>query len=230
MRYSETFVKYTKTLAAPQYEPLSQARERELLMEWSNGSTEAFNTIVNAYLRFVIFLLKLFKIPDDVDIMDIVQEGNEGLMHGLSKFNPVKYPGRVSTYCVHWIKFFMNKALTHQASIRNMFISFEQSDTDDRSSFSDNQDIFYHSWMADAQQEVSDSISKDIIEYVMPILNGREKLVIVYFYGLRDPFIPKTLQEIASILHIHIERVRQLRDTALAKLNKHLLSQIAHTQ
>jgi len=52
----------------------------------------------------------------------------------------------------------------------------------------------------------------------------------VYFYGLKDPFVSKTLQEIASILHIHIERVRQLRDTALSKMDAHLLSQIAHTQ
>lgn len=229
MRYSEAFIKYTKTLAAPQYEPLSQVRERELLKALENGTTDAFNVIVNAYLRFVIFLLKLYKIPDDIDIMDIVQEGNMGLMHGLSKFDSVKYPGRVSTYCVHWIKFFMNKALSSQASLRNMFVYLDNSDIEDAPSDITSNSSYY-AWSHDLWSGAAGDISQDIVDYVMTTLNDREKLVIVYFYGLRDPFVPKTLQEIASILHIHIERVRQLRDTALAKIDEHLLSQIAHTQ
>jgi len=230
MRYSDTFVKYTKTLAAPQYEPLSVARERELLKEYAEGSNEAFNIIVNAYLRFVIFLLKFYKIPDDVDIMDIVQEGNAGLIHGLRKFDSYTYPGRVSTYCVHWIKFFMSKALTSQASIRNMFISLEHTDIENKAVEEKDINASYSIKGMGANPEISDEISKDIINHVMPVLNDREKLVIVYFYGLKDPFVSKTLQEIASILHIHIERVRQLRDTALSKMDAHLLSQIAHTQ
>lgn len=216
MQYSPGFVKYTRNLASDQYKPLTVEAEKVLLIKYSNGSKEAFDKIVNAYLRFVLFILKEFKIPDDVDIMDIVQEGNLGLMHGLTKFDAVRYSCRVSTYCVYWIRFFITKSLGSYSTIRGIFLPLPEED------FVANQPRVENSY--------SINISQDIINHALNILKDREKLVVVYFYGLKEPYTPKTLQEIASILHIHIERVRQIRDTALEKLNVGLISQISHTQ
>lgn len=216
MKYSEGFVIYTRNLAAKKYTPLSVDDEKVLLKEYSNGSKEAFDKIVNAYLRFVLFILKEFKIPEDVDIMDIVQEGNLGLMHGLTKFDVTRYSCRVSTYCVFWIRFFIIKALTNYATIRGIFFAFPDEDYIDK--------------QARVESEYAVNISQDIISHVLQKLKDREKLVIIHFYGLQEPYMPKTLQEIASMLHIHIERVRQIRDTALDKLNNELISQISHSQ
>ena len=216
MRYSNAFVKYTHTLAKPPYEPLSIVRERELLLKYAAGDEEAFDTIVKAYLRFVIYLLKDYKIPDEVDIMDIVQEGNMGLMHGLRKFDSKKYSCRVSTYCVHWIRFFINKALSYYAVIRNTFSALPEEE--------------YTNNYPRVAEKYPINVAREIKYDSHQLLHDRKRLVIVYFYGLKEAFQPKTLQEIASILHIHIERVRQLRDTAQNKIDDHLLSQLALTQ
>lgn len=216
MRYSDSFVKYTNTLSGQDYEPLSQEREKELLAQYTAGDTKAFDVIIKAYLRFVIFLLKEYKIPDDVDIMDIVQEGNAGLIHGLHKFDSVKYSCRVSTYCVHWIRFFINKALSYYANIRNTTTALSEEE--------------HESNYPRVDEKYPIDAIYDIKTFALEPLNDREKLVITYFYGLNESRKPKTLQEIASILHIHIERVRQLRDTAQNKINAHLLSQLVHNQ
>jgi len=216
MQYSVGFVKYTKNLSSDTYKPLTIVEEQELLQAHSQGSKEAFDKIVNAYLRFVLFILKEFKIPDDVDVMDIVQEGNIGLIHGLSKFDVTRYSCRVSTYCVYWIRFFITKALSGYSTIRGIFVPLPEED------FVSNQPR--------VEGNYSVNISQDIIKHALQVLKDREKLVVIHFYGLKEPYTPKTLQEIASILHIHIERVRQIRDTALDKLNTDLISQISHTQ
>jgi len=211
MRYSETFVKYTKTLAAPQYEPLSQARERELLKEYMNGSKEAFNTIINAYLRFVIFLLRQYKIPDDVDIMDIVQEGNMGLLYGLSKFNVTVYDCRVSTYCAYWIKFFMGKNLQDALKKREFFTPLEDDDT-----LLSNSSFITNYSPVDEKYRVR--VIEDMSAFCFKDLTNRERLIINLYHGLVHPFVPKTLQEIASMLHTNLERVRQIKNEAKKKI------------
>lgn len=216
MQYSIGFVHYTKNLSSKKYEPLSVDVEQKLLKEYSEGSKEAFDNIVNAYLRFVLFILKEFKIPDDVDIMDIVQEGNLGLMHGLTKFDISRYSCRVSTYCVYWIRFFITKSLGSYVTTRRIFSPLPEED--------------YVANQPKVEVNYSINISQDIIKHALNVLRNREKLVVIHFYGLKEPYMPKTLQEIASILHIHIERVRQIRDTALDKLNNDLISQISHSQ
>jgi len=220
MRYSNGFITYTKNLSADKYKPLSIDDEQQLLKEVNEGSEEgskeAFDKIVNAYLRFVLFILKEFKIPEDVDIMDIVQEGNMGLIHGLTKFDVSRYSCRVSTYCVYWIRFFITKSLGNYSTIRGIFFALPDEDYVDK--------------QPRVESNIADDVAQDIVKHALNDLKDREKLVIIHFFGLKEPKIPKTLQEIASMLHIHIERVRQIRDTALDKLNVDLISQISHNQ
>lgn len=208
MKYSAAFVYYAKRLAEDRYQPLTLEKERELLHQCSEGREDAFNKIVNAYLRFVIFLLREFKIPDDVDIMDIIQEGNLGLMHGLTKFNPELYDCRVSTYCAHWIRFFINKSLSIYSKSRNFFTPILDEE--------------YLQGYVIEKDSYKDKANVDIVDYALSKLNERERLVVSLYFGLQSPYISKTLLEIASMLHINFERVRQLKDLALEKMKPYV--------
>jgi len=215
MLYSDAFSFYTRKLSAPCFSPLSAAEERELILQYSETrSQELFTKLTNSYLRFVLYVLKSFKIPDSVDIMDIVQEGNIGLMESITRFNPQKYQCRITTYSIFWIRLYISAALSQHQKLTSVFSALPE-DSDPKVPVSG------------VDEFGVDEVSADIVKYILPVLDGREKSVIVQFFGLLPPYQPKTLQEIGSMLHIHLERVRQIKDAALQKLKKSDIALIA---
>ncbi len=218
INYSKAFQQYAKSLRSDIYEPLKAAEEKKLLEKYRNGDTEAFTKLVNAYLRFVIHIVKEFKIPNNMEVMDIIQEGNLGFMIGLSKFDSANFECRISTYCVFWIKFFIKKSLSINSKIGDVFYNLAE-DEDIAETAVDEDSV---------EKELKAKIYEDINRYILTCLTPREQFIIKAYYGTEYPFIPKTLQEIASICHINCERVRQLRNTALDKLNKQTISNFAY--
>lgn len=219
MNYSKVFQQYAKALRSDKFSSLSAEEEKILLDKYRNGCQDSFTKLINAYLRFVIHIVKEFKIPNNIDVMDIIQEGNLGFIIGLSKFDSANYDCRVSTYCVFWIKFFIKKALTANVKLNDVFYNLAEGE--DISERAVEEDV--------VEKNLKARIYEDINKYVLTILTSREQFILKAYYGLEYPFVPKTLQEIASICHINCERVRQLRNTALDKLNKQTISNFAHT-
>ena len=219
MVFNKAFQQYAKSLKASRYDPLDSVTEKILVKKYREGDVRAFEKIVNAYLRFVIHIIKEFKIPNDIDIMDVIQEGNEGFMVGLSKFNPDGYDCRVSTYCVYWIKFYIKKMLS--ARVRHSSIFYSLPEDEDISQVLAEEDVI--------EVNLKKKIHEDINVFVLNKLEDRERYIIKAYFGMEYPYTQKTLQEIASICHINCERVRQIRNGAIDKLNKQVISKIVHT-
>lgn len=213
MQHNSTFVQYAKSLAAKQYNTLSESKERELLLAYKvHGDQVAFEALVQGYLRFVIYVLRPYTLPSGVDVMDAIQEGNLGLIVGLKKYNIKKYDCRVSTYCVYWIRFYVGKLLDERSKYRGLFYPLE-----------DHIDVLSSNELSDISKA---AVSLDIVNTALRMLGPREKFVIKSYYGLEAPYQAKTLQEIGAMLHINFERVRQLRDFALSKMSKDSLIDI----
>ena len=77
------------------------ARRRELLLAVQRGdaATEQF---INSNLRLVVSIAKRYQ-SSDMPLLDLVQEGNLGLIHAVSKFDWRK-GFKFSTYATWWIK------------------------------------------------------------------------------------------------------------------------------
>jgi RNA polymerase primary sigma factor len=75
---------------------------------------EAKRQLIEANLRLVLKLARRYK-GFGVDIMDLVQEGNLGLMHAVEKFD-YKKGYAFSTYATWWIRQYMTRALAEQAN------------------------------------------------------------------------------------------------------------------
>lgn len=218
-----TYAQYRKTLSSISYDRLSAKQERELVLKAYRGCKKSFDILVKCSLRFVVYVIRDFKIPNTVNIMDVIQEGNLGLMTGIAKFNPEKYNNRLSTYCVLWIKFFMTKFLKKQYATKTFFTSFSI----DKFISDDSLEEYGVASMpliekeaAVVSIEVQRNICDDIISYAFTNLEERERSILVLYFGLQPPTPPKTLQEIGLMLHLNFERIRQIRDMALDKLNK----------
>ena len=87
-------------------EALAQGRakgtsERELRLLVTQGE-EAADQFINANLRLVVSIAKKYQ-SSELPLLDLVQEGNLGLMHAVTKFDWRK-GFKFSTYATWWIK------------------------------------------------------------------------------------------------------------------------------
>jgi RNA polymerase primary sigma factor len=89
-------------------EPVS---EKEIKALWVKSKTDkvAFDRLVEQNYRLVIPIAKRF-MKKGMDFMDLIEEGNLGLMKAVEKFDPTRNVA-FSTYAVYWIEQYMRKAI-----------------------------------------------------------------------------------------------------------------------
>ena len=94
---------------------LSFEEELELSRQIQNGNNEALHKLVNSNLRLVAKIAGLYNLPD-IPILDIIQEGNMGLIHAAGKFDYQKNV-RFCTYASWWIRQFISRFLSKKRRI-----------------------------------------------------------------------------------------------------------------
>jgi len=103
---------YTVAISDPLHRYLAEVRkypfltpeeEKRLTLKYmEEGDLHAVTQLVLSHLRLVVSIAMRYKhLP--FPIMDIIQEGNIGLMHGIKKFDPYRNV-RVAPYVTWWIR------------------------------------------------------------------------------------------------------------------------------
>ena len=92
---------------------LTPAEEIALAKRIKKGDKQAREHMIKANLRLVV------KIARDYDglglpLLDLINEGNIGLMKGVERFDPAK-GAKLSTYAAWWIKQAIKRALANQS-------------------------------------------------------------------------------------------------------------------
>jgi RNA polymerase sigma-32 factor len=98
--------------------PITREEEHELAVRWTEeGDVEAAKQLVLSNLRLVVKIAMEYR-RAWTNTLDLIQEGNVGLMEAVQRFDP--YQGvKLSSYAVYWIRAYILKyILDNMRSVR----------------------------------------------------------------------------------------------------------------
>lgn len=111
-----TVDKYISELNGPEYDPLPPEQETECAIGIQEGDEVAFEKLVKANLRFVVSVAKQYDNFKTITLMDLINEGNVGLMHAARRFDHTRGFKFIS-YAVWWIRQAILKFLNEHARL-----------------------------------------------------------------------------------------------------------------
>ena len=231
------------------------------------GDEDAKNRIMEMNLRLVVPTAKRFQRPG-MELMDLIEEGNLGLMQAIEKFEPKK-GYRFSTYAIYWIEQYIRKYIEEQSgsikipshawgnlkrwfkawnelkeangrdpSLREMADELDLSARQVKSiidtlSAAKGVDSLTSLVCDEDEMTLEEIISDDgkgnphdvfvasedqsNLKQSLDDLKERDREVLILRYGLDDNN-PKTLGEVAEMMGLSRERVRQIEERAIRTL------------
>src|SRR3972149_110790 len=187
-----------------QYPLITREDEVDLAQRIRVGCEESLDKLVRSNLRFVVSVAKKYQ-NQGVSLSDLINEGNLGLIRAAHKFDETKGIKFIS-YAVWWIRQAILQALAEQSRI--VRVPLNRAGTLHR--------IGKRS-SALLQELGREPTLPESSEEVLGGLKEREAKILRLYFGL-DSQEPMTLEEIGSMLGITRERVRQIKEKALARL------------
>lgn len=104
---------------------LSREEEVELAQRYfTNGDEAAKQRLINSNLRFVVKIAYKYS-SYKLDMIDLIQEGNLGLITAVERFNP-NHGNRLLTYAVWWIKATIQAYISSQWALVRVLPSSQQ--------------------------------------------------------------------------------------------------------
>jgi len=107
---SDTLENYLRDIS--RFPRVSPEEEAELASRVQEGDEEAFERLVKANLRFVVSVAKQYS-GNGLDLCDIINEGNVGLVKSIRRFDPSK-GFKLISYSVWWIRQSILQAIADQ--------------------------------------------------------------------------------------------------------------------
>lgn len=93
---------------------LTKEEEKNLFKKYGAGDGAAKQKIAQANLRLVVSIAKTYIGKSKLNFLDLIQEGNLGLLIAIEKFD-INKGYKFSTYATYWIKQSINRAMIEQA-------------------------------------------------------------------------------------------------------------------
>ena len=221
---------------------LSRAEEEICARKAAMGDQKEKERLIVSNLRFVVSIAVKYQ-NLGLPLMDLINEGNMGLIRAVKKFDVTKGFKFIS-YARWWIRHFILKAIFEQSTSIKLPLKYatqlsnkdylDETDTvqklkqvyrpvslDQKLSEDSNSDTILDlvdgNNYEDPDRIVIEKNLKEIINDVMLKLKPIERDVISRHFGLNGKQ-PLTLKEIGEKYNLTKERIRQIEHTALDKL------------
>ena len=201
------------------YPQLSPQEELTLATRARQGDTEARNQLIHTHLRMVINIARQYLRPD-VEMLDLIQEGNIGLIKAVDKFDPTQ-GHRLTTLAFYWINKHIQRFLDHEP--KNLVsLDMEIYDGSETLLLSDTIEdkgtILGGPTIPHIDAVMENEERQRQLRQIWSRLSEHERKILRLLYGI-DLRRSYTVSEVAKMLRVSKVRVCQLRDRALTRMH-----------
>ena len=200
------------------YRPLTSEQEIALAEQVRKGDEQARQQLIHANLLLVVNIARCYQ-RYGAEIMDLIQEGNIGLMHAVDIFDPTQGT-RFTTYAVYkihkQIQRFLNKnddrMISLDINVDNGDENLRLSDT-----IEDKDNTMMEQQVEDIQTRMEQEEVKEQLQEKLKTLSSHELQVLRLLYGL-DGYPEMSYEEVAQHMGIRADSVRRIKMRAKRKI------------
>jgi RNA polymerase sigma factor (sigma-70 family) len=204
--------KYRFVAARRKLEPeFARAKDLAELEGHLRRATDVKNQIVQANLRLVVSVARKHLRPN-LSLMELVSDGNITLMRAVEGFD-VHKGNRFSTYATFALMKGFARSVPEMLAGRQAagLAGGDENQRDLLAAVPDTRHVARHESMFDREQ----------VDHLLSRLDDRERRVVLAHYGLdHSPDGPATYEQVGERLGLSKQRVRQIEQSALAKLRQ----------
>ncbi len=207
---------------------LTLEEEKTLATKAFSGDKAAQDKLVEANLRFVVSIAN--KYAGLMELDDLIDEGNLGLMHAAEKYDPSS-KARFATYAAWWIKAYIQKAIRETSTgikfPSNKYeemkkpewklLSLDKTLSSSEDSTTSLSDFIFDDKVDDVEEEYCKKALASDLRTSLNILDDRAKTVLIKRFGL-DGAEPLSLSQLGVLMNLTRESIRQIEKKALSTL------------
>ena len=214
----ELFKIYCQEISA--YAQLSAQDEQLLAERARKGDNQARKRLIEAYLIWVVNIAKRHMRPG-VELLDLIQEGNIGLIEAVDKFDP-NTGNRLSSLAMFWIRKEIQRYLDgteEYITSLDMDVEYQGEIVFLSDIIEDQASLLGEPTIEHVETKIEREERQRLINSMLSKLESGEKLVLQLMYGL-EGYPRMTREEVAQVIGVGRQYISRIRINALKRLRK----------
>ena len=199
---------------------ITQEQELTLALRARQGDTEAREQLIHAHLRMVVNIARQYQRPG-VEMLDLIQEGNIGLITAVDKFDPTQ-GHRLTTLAFYWINKHIQRFLNNEP---DDLVSLDMEINDGAAilllsdTIEDKGTILGDPTIQNIETQMENQERQQLVHNLLATLSPREQEVLRLLYGI-DNYPVLSRNEVAQIIGVTPQFISRTRIDSLRQLEK----------